>query len=162
MYQHSGLSVSQATTVIFAATMMELPIILFSRFYMNKIGNKQLLSCAFILLIVQFMTYAYIPNVMIQIAVTLLTKSIATMAFIMINMKVVATIIDESHQNTALSIVSTFKSFSSILFQLIAGYLIDLYSYQYFYMVLFICAIVGLILCISYRIPDGNKHRLFD
>lgn len=162
MYQHNGLSVSQATTVIFAATMMELPIILFSRFYMNKIGNKQLLSCAFILLIVQFMTYAYIPNVMIQIAVTLLTKSIATMGFIMINMKVVATIIDESHQNTALSIVSTFKSFSSILFQLIAGYLIDLYSYQFFYMFLFICAIVGLILCICYRIPDGNKHRLFD
>ena len=102
------------------------------------------------------MTYAYIPNVMIQIAVTLLTKSIATMAFIMINMKVVATIIDESHQ------ISTFKSFSSILFQLIAGYLIDLYSYQIFYMVLFICAIIGLILCICYRIPDGNKHRLFD
>lgn len=108
------------------------------------------------------MTYAYIPNVMIQIAVTLLTKSIATMAFIMINMKVVATIIDESHQIAALSIVSTFKSFSSILFQLIAGYLIDLYSYQIFYMVLFICAIIGLILCICYRIPDGNKHRLFD
>ena len=54
------------------------------------------------------------------------------MAFIMINMKVIATIIDGTHQMSALSIVSTFKSFSSIIFQAIAGYLIDLYSYQFF------------------------------
>lgn len=162
MYQHNGLTVSQATTVIFAGTMMELPVILLSRFYMNKIGNKQLLMLSFILLIVQFMTYAYIPNVVIQIIMTFLTKSVTTMAFIMINMKVIATIIDGSHQMSALSIVSTFKSFSSIIFQMIAGYLIDLYSYQFFYGFLFVCAIIGLVLCILYKIPSGNEHRLFD
>ena len=84
------------------------------------------------------------------------------MAFIMINMKVVATIIDHSHQMSALSIVSTFKSFSSIIFQMIAGYLIDLYSYQIFYGFIFICAVVGLFLCIIYKIPHGNENRLFD
>lgn len=47
MYQHNGLTVSKATTVIFAGTMMELPVILLSRFYMNKIGNKQLLIISF-------------------------------------------------------------------------------------------------------------------
>lgn len=162
MYQHNGLTVSQATTVIFAGTMMELPVILLSRFYMNKIGNKQLLMLSFLLLVVQFMTYAYIPNVVIQMIMTFLTKSVTTMAFIMINMKVIATIIDGTHQMSALSIVSTFKSFSSIIFQAIAGYLIDLYSYQFFYSFLFVCAIIGLVLCILYKIPSGNEHRLFD
>lgn len=162
MYQHNGLTVSQATTVIFAGTMMELPVILLSRFYMNKIGNKQLLMLSFLLLVIQFMTYAYIPNVVIQIIMTFLTKSVTTMAFIMINMKVIATIIDGTHQMSALSIVSTFKSFSSIIFQAIAGYLIDLYSYQFFYGFLFVCAIIGLVLCILYKIPSGNVHRLFD
>lgn len=162
MYQHNGLTVSQATTVIFAGTMMELPVILLSRFYMNKIGNKQLLMLSFLLLVIQFMTYAYIPNVVIQIIMTFLTKSVTTMAFIMINMKVIATIIDGTHQMSALSIVSTFKSFSSIIFQAIAGYLIDLYSYQFFYGFLFVCAIIGLVLCILYKIPSGNEHRLFD
>lgn len=162
MYQHNGLTVSKATTVIFAGTMMELPVILLSRFYMNKIGNKQLLIISFLLLVVQFMTYAYIPNVVIQIIMTFLTKSVTTMAFIMINMKVIATIIDGTHQMSALSIVSTFKSFSSIIFQAIAGYLIDLYSYQFFYGFLFVCAIVGLVLCMLYKIPSGNEHRLFD
>lgn len=162
MYQHNGLTVSKATTVIFAGTMMELPVILLSRFYMNKIGNKQLLMLSFLLLVVQFMTYAYIPSVAVQIVMTFLTKSVTTMAFIMINMKVIATIIDGRHQMSALSIVSTFKSFSSIIFQAIAGYLIDLYSYQFFYGFLFVCAIIGLLLCILYKIPNGNEHRLFD
>lgn len=162
MYQNNGLTVSQATTVIFAGTMMELPVILLSRFYMNKIGNKQLLMLSFLLLVVQFMTYAYIPNVVIQMIMTFLTKSVTTMAFIMINMKVIATIIDGTHQMSALSIVSTFKSFSSIIFQAIAGYLIDLYSYQFFYSFLFVCAIIGLVLCILYKIPSGNEHCLFD
>ena len=162
MYQNNGLTVSQATTVIFAGTMMELPVILLSRFYMNKIGNKQLLMLSFLLLVVQFMTYAYIPNVFIQMMMTFLTKSVTTMAFIMINMKVIATIIDGAHQMSALSIVSTFKSFSSIIFQAIAGYLIDLYSYQFLYSFLFVCAIIGLVLCILYKIPSGNEHRLFD
>ena len=108
------------------------------------------------------MTYAYIPNVIIQMIMTFLTKTVTTMAFIMINMKVIAYIIYGSHLLIALSIVSSFKSFSSIIFQAIAGYLIDLYSYQFFFGFLFICAIVGLVLCMLYKIPSVNEHRLFD
>ena len=96
------------------------------------------------------MTYAYIPNVIIQMMMTFLTKTVTTMAFIMINMKVITTIIDGTHQ------------ISSIIFQAIAGYLIDLYSYQFFFGFLFICATVGLVLCMLYKIPSGNEHRLFD
>lgn len=162
MYQNNGLSVSQATTVIFAGTMMELPVILFSRYYMNKFGNKQLLIGVFVLLILQFSTYAFVPYVFVQIAMTFLTKSVATMAFIMINMKVIATIVDAQHQMSALAIVSTFKNFISIVFQFISGYMIDMYSYQFFYGFLFVCAVIGLLLSMGYRIPSGNENRLFD
>lgn len=162
MYQNNGLPVSFATTVIFAASIMELPIILLSRYYMNKIGNKQLLIIDFVLLVIQFGSYAFIPSVIFKIMITVLTKSVATMSFIMINMKVIATIVDAHHQMSALAIVSTFKSFISIAFQAIAGYLIDLYSYPFFYSFLLICSFIGLILCIFYKIPSGNEHHLFD
>lgn len=59
MYQYNDLTVSKAITVIFARTMMELPIILLSRFYMNKIGNKQLWILSFLLLV----TYAIVFTV---------------------------------------------------------------------------------------------------
>ena len=162
MYQTNGLSVSQATTVIFAGTLMELPVILLSRYYMNKLGNQLLLILTFVLLILQFASYAFVPYVFVQIAMTFLTKSVATMAFIMINMKVIATIVDDYHQMSALSIVSTFKNFISIVFQFIAGYVIDMYSYQFFYGFLFVCAVIGLLLSMVYHIPSGNEHRLFD
>lgn len=57
------------------------------------------------------MTYAYIPNVIIQMIMTFLTKSVTTMAFIMINMKVIATIIDGTHQMSALSICFNIQKF---------------------------------------------------
>lgn len=162
MLQDSGLSVSNASTVIFLATMAELPLILFSNLYMNKIGNKQLLIIDFVLLVIQFAAYVFIPSLSIKIIITILTKSLATMSFIMINMKVVATIVSQDHQIKALAIVSTFKSFTSIVFQTISGYIIDLSSYQLFYVFLLVCSFIGLILCLLYKIPDGNEHQLFD
>ena len=162
MYQENGLTVSQATTVIFAGTMMELPIILTSRYYMNRISNKVLLIIVFVLLSLQLFTYSILSNVMIKIIMTFLTKSVCTMAFIMINMKVIATIIDANYQMSALAIVSMFKSFISIVFQTISGKLIDFYSYQVFYSFLFVCALIGLVCCIFYKIPSGNEYHLFD
>lgn len=162
MYQHNGLSVSLASSVIFAGTMMELPVILLSRYYMNRWSNKKLLVGVFGLLIIQFLAYSFTTNVIIQIMITVLTKSVATMSFIMINMKVIATIVDTYHQMSALSIVSTVKSLISIVFQGVSGYIIDLYSYQYFYVFLLICTMIGFVLCLIYKIPSGNEHRLFD
>lgn len=162
MYQHNGLSVSQASSIIFAGTMMELPVILLSRYYMNRLSNKRLLIGVFGLLMIQFFTYTMTSHVWIQMIITVLTKSVATMSFIMINMKVIATIVDEYHQMSALSIVSTVKSLISVAFQAVSGYLIDLYSYQCFYAFLLVCTIIGFGLCIVYKIPSGNEHRLFD
>ena len=54
------------------------------------------------------------------------------MAFVMINLRIISTIVDNDRQNTALSLVSACKSFASIVFQMLAGYLIDFTGYQMF------------------------------
>ncbi|MCD7840298.1 MAG: hypothetical protein LUG46_06735 [Erysipelotrichaceae bacterium] len=68
------------------------------------------------------------------------------MLFIILNMKIIATIIDAYHQIIALSIVSMVNSVSSILFQNIVGYIIDSYSYQILYIVLLISVILGILI----------------
>ena len=50
----------------------------------------------------------------------------------------------------------------SIVFQFVAGYLIDFYSYDIFYLILCLLSIVGMVICIFYRIPSGNHQHLFD
>ena len=83
------------------------------------------------------------------------------MAFVMINLKIISTIVDHARQNSALSFVSACKSFSSILFQMLAGYLIDFTGYQMFYFVLFICSIIGMILVFFFKVPTNKDLKVF-
>ena len=61
--------------------------------------------------------------------------------------------------NTILFVIAII---GAILFQVIAGYLIDFYSCDIFYLILALLSIVGMIICLLYRIPSGNDQHLFD
>ena len=161
MLKQNGLPINNVSTVIFFSTLSEVPVILLSRFYMNCFSNKQLLMSVFVLLFVQFFTFSFISSLIIQIIIVFLTKTVATMAFVMINLRIISTIVDNARQNTALSLVSAYKSFSSILFQMLAGYLIDFTSYQMFYFVLFICSVVGIILVLFFKVPTNKELKVF-
>ena len=161
MLKQSGLPINYVSTVIFFSTLSEVPVILLSHYYMNRFTNKQLLMSVFVLLFAQFFTFSFISSLIIQIIILFLTKTVATMAFVMINLKIITTIVDNSRQNTALSLVSACKSFSSILFQMLAGYLIDFTSYQMFYFVLFIYSVVGIILVFFFKVPTNKDLKVF-
>ena len=162
MFQNMGLSMNTTSTVIFILTLSELPVIFFSHQYMNRLTNKQLLVGIFILLIIQFLTYSCIHQPLIVVIVSICTKAVSTMLFILLNLKIVSTIVDIKHQMSALALVQTCRNLGSIVFQWIAGYLIDFYSYDIFYLILALLSIVGMIICLLYRIPSGNDQHLFD
>lgn len=162
MFQNLGLSMNTISTVIFILTLSKLPIIYFSQYYMNRLTNKQLLIGIFLLLTIQFFTYSFIKQAMIVIIVSICTKAVSTMLFIMLNLRIVTTIVDMKHQMSALALVQTCRNFGSIVFQFVAGYLIDFYSYDIFYLILCLLSIVGMVICIFYRIPSGNHQHLFD
>lgn len=161
MLKQNGLPINNVSTVIFFSTLSEVPVILLSRFYMNCFSNKQLLMSVFVLLFLQFFTFSFISSLIIQIIIVFLTKTVATMAFVMINLRIISTIVDNARQHTALSLVSACKSFSSILFQMLAGYLIDFTGYQMFYFVLFICSVVGMILVFFFKVPTNKELKVF-
>lgn len=161
MLKQNGLPINNVSTVIFFSTLSEVPVILLSRFYMNCFSNKQLLMSVFVLLFVQFFTFSFISSLIIQIIIVFLTKTVATMAFVMINLRIISTIVDNARQNTALSLVSACKSFSSILFQMFAGYLIDFTGYQMFYFVLFICSVIGMVLVFFFKVPTNKDLKVF-
>lgn len=61
--------------------------------------------------------------------------------------------------NTILFVIAII---GAILFQVIAGYLIDFYSCDIFYLILVLLSIAGMVTCLFYRIPSGRDQRLFD
>lgn len=156
-----GMSMNLISTVIFISTLIELPVIMLSKYYMNKLSNKQLLTLCFSLLIVELASYLFIHSLTLIIIITLLTKTVVTMSFIMINLKVVRSITSISYQNTLLSIVSSCNSLSSIVFQMLSGYLIEYISYQSFYFILFIFALSGLGIILITHIPTKQEKPLF-
>lgn len=81
--------------------------------------------------------------------------------YIMVNLKVINTLIHEEQQMTALALVATLKNLSAILFQNVAGYILDATSYSFLFGVCFICMLGGLLLLAFFKIESGNHKRLF-
>ena len=161
MFKDKGMNMDTISTIVFLLTLSELPIVFFSGRFMNTLSNKQLLTAVFALLTVQFSVYAFVQNQLFLVITAILTKAVATMSFIMINLKVVNTIVSPSKVMSGFAVVQMAKSFSSICCQYLAGNVIDSYSYSVLYMILAVFAVTGLAICFFYKIPSGNDQKLF-
>jgi len=161
MLTDKGLDVGITSTVLSIAVFCEAPLVLLSSHFMDRLSNKTLLMIATTMVCVQCGVYGLDMPMWMTVIVTFLVKHPAGMLFIMINLKVVNTLIDEKHQITALAIVATLKNLVSIIFQNAAGYILDMSSYSYLYMICLICMVISLLLVISFKIDRGNEKRLF-
>ena len=77
------------------------------------------------LLVAQYGVYSLIRCPPLHVAVAVLTKAVATMSFIMINLKVVAAFVPAGRQITALSLAATCRNFGSVAFQMAGGTLLE-------------------------------------
>lgn len=161
MLENEGIQVSLVSTILSLAVLVEMPIVFFSHKFMDKTANKKLILIAFIAIVIQ--TFVYWLNFWTPLTVlaTLLFKHPPGMLFIMINLKVVNTLVDEDYQITALALIQTFRNLSSIIFQNISGQVLNFTTYQNLYLIIFIIMMLGLMIVNSYKIPSGNDKRIF-
>ncbi len=135
---------------------------MFSHKFMDKVPNKILLLISLSIVYIQCATYAFNLPIAFIIAITLMTKHPASMLYITISLKVVNTLISEKQQITALAVVATLKNLVSIIFQNIAGHILDATSYSYLYTICFICMIIGVTMVIFFKIDSGKDNSLFN
>ena len=98
----------------------------------------------------------------LQVLVTLITKHPSGMLFIMINLKIVSTLVPKEHQITALAFVQTLRNLSSIVFQNIAGQILDVSSYQILFSLSLIIIAFGFLLVLLFKIPSGKDQKIFN
>ena len=161
MLTYDGLDVSAASTILSIAVLCEAPLVLFSNKFMDKIGNKTLLVIAYMIVIVQLFIYGFDLSLPLKVIATLIAKHPAGMLFIMINLKVINTLIDERQQITALAFVQTIRNLTSIIFQNIAGNMLDITSYSNMFMVCLAVMMIGLLLVVFFKIDSGNDKKIF-
>lgn len=162
MFQNDGLKVSLVSTILSFAVLCEAPLVLFSHKFMDKLTNKRLLIIAYSMITIQFLCYALNVWLPLKVIITLITKHPSGMLFIMINLKIVITLVPKEHQITALAFVQTLRNLSSIIFQNIAGQILDISSYQILFALSLIVIVVGFVLVILFKVPSGKDQKLFN
>lgn len=161
MFVADGMDVSLTSTLLCFAVFCELPFVLFSNRFMDKIPNKVLLMTVYVMVVLQYMSYACGMSMPIRIILTMIAKHPAGMMMIMINLKVVHSIVEARQVIEALSIVATVKNLTCIIAQSVAGSLLDVMSYSQVFLVFTVVMAAGLVLTVLFRVPSGNEHRLF-
>lgn len=162
MFQNDGLPVNLVSTILSFAVLCEAPIVLFSSRFMDKLANKKLLIIAYIMISIQFLCYAFNVWLPLKVLITLITKHPSGMLFIMINLKIVSTLVPKEHQITALAFVQTLRNLSSIIFQNIAGQILDVSSYQILFSLSLIIIAFGFLLVLLFKIPSGKDQKIFN
>lgn len=162
MFQNDGLKVSLVSTILSFAVLCEAPLVLFSHKFMDKLTNKRLLIIAYSMITIQFLCYTLNVWLPLKVIITLITKHPSGMLFIMINLKIVSTLVPKEHQITALAFVQTLRNLSSIIFQNIAGQILDISSYQILFSLSLIVIVVGFVLVILFKVPSGKDQKLFN
>lgn len=141
-----GFSVTATSSLLFVASFFELPLVVFGNNLINKYSRSKLITIAILILICQLSCYAFSSNQLLLIISTLVSNSFTSMLFIMINLRVISELIDEPKQITVLTVISSIRSIAAVFGQTIGGKIIDIYSYNLFFVFLILLAVISGIL----------------
>ncbi len=156
-----GLEASTASTILAVATLLEIPLLLFSSKFMDKIANKTLLFAIFTLVVVEMVVYGLNLPLPLVIVATFLGRHPPAIINIMANMKVVNTIVDARQQIAGLALVKTCQSFGTIISNNIGGRIADAAGYPAMFLFLLVMISVGLAGVVFFQVPSGNDKKLF-
>lgn len=162
MLTDKGLDVDVTSTILSIAVFCEAPLVLFSNRFMDKIANKTLLIISISMVCLQCAVYGFNLPLIFIVLITFLAKHPSGMLYIMINLKIINTLIDENQQITALAYVATLKNLVAIISQNVAGNILDVTTYSNLYLICFGWMLVALILVIFFKISSGNDEKLFN
>ncbi len=156
-----GLEASTASTILAVATLLEIPLLLFSSKFMDKIANKTLLMGLFVLVVIEMVVYGLNLPLPLVIVATFLGRHPPAILNIMTNMKVVNTIVDARQQIAGLALVKTCQSFGTIISNNIGGRIADAAGYPAMFLFLLAMIAVGLAGVVFFQVPSGNDKKLF-
>ena len=156
-----GLEASTASTILAVATLLEIPLLLFSSKFMDKIANKTLLMGIFVLVVIEMVVYGLNMPLPLVIVATFLGRHPPAIINIMTNMKVVNTIVDARQQIAGLALVKTCQSFGTIISNNIGGRIADAAGYPAMFLFLLAMIAVGLAGVVFFQVPSGNDKKLF-
>lgn len=161
MFQAEGLKLTVVSNILFWAVLCEVPVVFFSYLFMDRLSNKILLIIPTLIVLAQFFSFGFNLWLPIQVFWTLFAKHPASMIFVMMNLKIVATLIPEDQQISALALIQTIRNLASMLAQSLFGWLLEKSGYHQMFLIAFGLIACVLLALIFYRIPKSPKQKIF-
>ncbi|MEY8380395.1 MFS transporter [Ileibacterium valens] len=161
MLTSEGVEPSMASTILSIAVLMQLPMVYFADKFMDRMKNKTLSLAAFGIMLTQMLVYGLPAMLGLKEFVIMLLKTQGSMLFIMVNLKIVHSLVSSGSQITALAIAATVKNLAAIVFNSMAGNMIDALGYSSCFLALAAVMIVAIILLLVFRLPAGTDQKLF-
>jgi len=161
MLVDEGLAVSLASTICFGACLLEIPFVLLSNHYLDRLSNKNLLLLLMTAFLAGTLTRGSGIGLPAIIPATILTKHLPGMVFIMTNMKIVSTVVEEKDQVLALTVTYTVQSLSSVICVNVAGKILDVSTYGNMFLFCSASVLAAILLVLFFKLPKGNEKALF-
>ena len=152
-----GVSSAAVGTVLSVSTLVEIPLIFFSHKFMDRFSGKTLLLLTCAANTGEFLVFALVRSALPVIAVILLVKAVSSTLFMMIVLKMVTDLVPPSLASTGMAVVTTANSLGSILFQNLAGPLIDRAGIRAAYLLMAGLTALALALCPLLRVSARGK-----
>lgn len=156
-----GLDTTLVGTMLSIAVLVELPLIIFSSKFMDQMTSKSLtyISFGMALLMVICCVWPFFDK--IQLPVVMMTKHPCGMIFIMLNLKIVTSLLTAPQVLSGLAFVSAVKNLVSMVFNSIVGLTIDTAGYEIAFAGLGLCLLLGAVIVFNFKMPKGQNLKLF-
>lgn len=156
LFMSRGLSISAAGTVVFLSTMTEVPLLLLSGRFMDRLRSRPALVLCFSgsVLILLLLGLAQALPLLILAA---MLRPLVGMLFNMLTLKIALTLVDPLYTSTAIGLTGAAKCAGIILFQSVGGSVMDAFGIQSLFLFLLGVALAGLALCACYREPESAQ-----
>lgn len=148
-------STTMVGTIILFFTLSEIPIIYFSDQILRKIPYKYLMLFACILSLIRFAWYATCPSPQMM-GLIFFFQGLTGNLFMLVSVKVILILVEYQYVNSAYGFSSMLaKGISALIFQMMAGKIIDTFSgiqgYQWTYLLYAFIMILCIGLCLKIK-----------
>lgn len=154
-----GIPTGVVGTVLSVGTVVEIPLILFSHKFMDKLSGKTLMTACFVLAIVQYLVYGLSPYVWVVVAVLVLLKAVTSTLYTMLNLKMVRCLAPTSLTTTGLAVVAAVNNLAGIVMQNLCGWIVSAVGIGRMY--LFMAGFCGAGLLLNVLLRVENKEKVF-
>ncbi len=158
----TGAPVALVSTTLTVALFAEVIAMAFSHRFMDHFTNKQLLLAILFLSGTEYLINFLSSDFLVLSIATVLTKFFASGTFIMLNLKMVSTLLNRKLIATGTAVVAMLsRNIGTIFFQLMAGPIIDQIGLNYLYLLLFVFTVIAAVITLLFKVPAQPKERLF-